>query len=173
MRVLTVRQLRQTSLSLDTAGAKQYANLLGINGPGGNQQAQQTLTNLPGYQFAQQQGAAATNANAQATGQTGGNLALALQKQGQGIASQNYASYAGQLAPYVGAQNTAAGGIGTLYGNLANQQAATSIAQGNAAYGAQTSIGNAYANRDLSALGAGANQFGLLTGGLSGLLGTL
>ena len=42
---------------------------------------------------------------------------------------------------------------------------------GNAAYGAQTSIGNANANANLAALGAGANQFGLLTGGLSGLLG--
>ena len=43
--------------------------------------------------------------------------------------------------------------------------------QGNAAAAAQVGIGNANANANLAALTAGANQFGLLTGGLSGLLG--
>ena len=153
-------------------GTQQLGNLLGLNGAAGNQSAQQTLTNMPGYQFAQQQGAAQTNAGLAATGQlASGNQQLALQKQGQGLASQNYNQYVSQLQPYLGAQQNTASGIGNLYSGLGNQLNASSMGQGNAAYGAQTSIGNANANAQLAALNAGANQFGLLTGGLSGFLG--
>jgi hypothetical protein len=160
-------------------GVNQLENLLGINGAGGSAQAQHTLTNMPGYQFALQQGQNATNAAAQAggTGQSGNQL-LALQQQGQGLASQNYNQYVSQLQPFLSASNAAAGGINSTYTGLGQGLAANSqgLGQGLAGqYGnlaslgwqQQTGIGNANANADLSAYNASANILGAL-GGLFG-----
>ena len=75
----------QQNYAQSQQGTQQLGNLLGLNGAAGNQSAQQTLTNMPGYQFAQQQGNAATNASAAASGQlASGNQQLALAKQNQG-----------------------------------------------------------------------------------------
>jgi hypothetical protein len=162
-------------------GVNQLENLLGINGAGGSAQAQQTLTNMPGYQFALQQGQNATNAAAQAggTGQSG-NQQLALQQQGQGLASQNYNQYVSQLQPFLGASNAAAGGINSTYTGLGQGLAANSqgLGQGlagqygnlaNLGWQTQTGIGNANANADLSAYNASANILGALGGGIGGI----
>src|ERR1019366_1149167 len=102
-------------------GVNALGNVLGLNGVRGGETAQQALQATPGYQFQQQQGAAAVNAGAAANGTlNSGNQALALQQQGQGLASQNYNNYVSQLQPYLGASNAAAGGIAGVDTGLGN-----------------------------------------------------
>jgi hypothetical protein len=162
-------------------GVTQLGNVLGLNGPQGSGQALQTLTNTPGYQFALQQGQGGVNAAAQAGG-TGasGNQQLALQQQGQGLATQNYNNYVNQLQPYLGQSNAAASGINQTYQGLGQNLAANSqgLGQGlagqygnlaNLGWQTQTGIGNANANADLSAYNASANILGALGGGLGGI----
>jgi hypothetical protein len=144
-------------------GTQQLGNALGLNGAAGNAQAVQGFQNNPGYQFQLQQGNANILANQAATGQlNSGKTNLDLQTYGQGLANQGWNQYVQNLQPYMGAANSAAGGIGTLSAGLGNQLNANSMGQGNAAYGAQTSIGNANANADLAGLNASANSLNAL-----------
>ncbi len=150
-------------------GTNQLTNLLGF-GPQGGAGMQQTLQNLPGYQFALDQGAQNVMRNQAATGQlNSGATNLDLQKQGQGLASQNYFNYANQLQPFLGAQGQAASGIAGVNTGLGNQTNASLMQQGNAAYGTQAGIGNANAQADL----AGLTQSGNIIGGGLGLASML
>ena len=152
-------------------GIKQLGNVLGLNGARGNATAQQALQATPGYQFAQQQGQAAVNAGAAANGTlNSGNQALALQQQGQGLASQNYNNYVSQLQPYLGAANSAAGGIAGVDTGLGNAVAGQDNTLAGLNYSAATGIGNANANAALAPLTADANIFNLL--GSVGKIGT-
>lgn len=130
-----------------------------------------TLQGMPGYQFAVQQGDNAINAQSAATGMNGsGNQALALSKFNQGLASQNYNNYVGQLQPFLGASNAAASGIGNIDTGLGNQLAGQ---YGNLAgldWQTQTGIGNANANADLAKNTASGNFWNLL--GSIGSMGT-
>lgn len=164
------------------AGVTQLGNVLGLNGPQGNATALQTLQATPGYQFALNQGDAALNAQAAATGKTGsGNQALALSDYNRGAAAQNYNNYVWQLQPYLNASNAAAGGIGNIYTGLGNATANQYGTLANLAYGTQTGIGNANANADLAGLTASGNLWNLIGsvggaalgafGGLGGLGG--
>jgi endosialidase-like protein len=185
----------------NTAGQTQLADLLGLNGPNGSATAQTTLQNLPGYQFALNQGSqnVLRNANAAGTGISGGTL-NALQQQGQGLASQNYNNYVSQLQPYLSASNTGASNIAGTYSNLGNQENANLtgtgqalsgintglgnqlnsnlMTQGNAAYGTQAAIGNAQAQADYTNLAQSQAALGALGGigkaalGSGGLFGS-
>jgi hypothetical protein len=152
-------------------GIGQLANVLGLNGARGNATAGQALQATPGYQFQQQQGAAAVNAGAAANGTLGsGNQALALQQQGQGLASQNYNNYVSQLQPYLGASQNAAAGIAGVDTGLGNAIAGQDNSLAGLNYSAATGIGNANANAALAPLTADANIFNLL--GSVGKMGT-
>jgi hypothetical protein len=152
-------------------GVQQLGNVLGLNGARGNQTAQQALQATPGYQFQQQQGAAGVNAAAAANGTlNSGNQALALQQQGQGLASTNYNNYVNQLQPYLGASNAAAGGVAGVDTGLGNAVAGQDNSLANLNYSSATGIGNANANAALAPLTAGANVFNLL--GSLGKIGT-
>src|SRR5580693_7191143 len=156
-----------TNFANANAGQTQLADLLGLNGPAGSKLAGKTLANMPGYKFALNQGAQNIDRNAAATGglQSGG-LDTALQAQGQGLAQQNYSNYVNQLLPYLGASNSAAGGIAgvnTGIGQGLNQNYNT---LGGLAYGTQTGIGNANAN---ATLGTAAGEAGLLNAGINGI----
>jgi hypothetical protein len=145
--------------------------VLGLNGARGNETAEQALQATPGYQFQQQQGTAAVDAAAAKSGMlNSGNQALALQKQGQGLASQNYNNYVSQLQPYLQASNAAAGGIAGVDTGLGNAVAGQDNTLANLNYSAQTGIGNANANAALAPLTAGANIFNLI--GSLGKIGT-
>jgi hypothetical protein len=147
-----------------SGGQNQLASLLGF-GPQGSGGIQQTLQNLPGYQFALQQGDENILRNQAATGQlNSGATNLDLQKFGQGLASQNYNNYVSQLQPFLGAANSAAGGIGGLYSGLGNNLNQSFTGQGNSAAGAQMGIGNANAGADLAGLNASGNIWGALSG---------
>ncbi len=159
-----------TQQSTNTAGSNQLASLLGF-GPQGSAGIQTTLQNLPGYQFALDQGAQNVMRNQAATGQLASGATLnALQTQGQGQANQNYTNYLAQLMPFLNAANTGASNIAGVNQNLGNQTNQSFQTQGNAAYGTQAGIGNAQAQADLAGLTQSGNIFGALLGGLGGAL---
>jgi hypothetical protein len=183
-------QTLQNQQGTNAAGQNQLANLLGLNGANGSATAQNTLQNLPGYQFALNQGSQNVMRNQAATGALNSGATQAdLQAQGQGLASQNYNNYVSQLQPFLGASNTGAANIaGTQTGlgqnlaanyntlgsnmnqnlmgagNAINQNLGT---QAQAAYGTQAGIGNAQAQSDYAQLA----QSGAIFGGLMGLGG--
>jgi Chaperone of endosialidase len=142
--------------------------LLGF-GPQGSAGIQSTLANLPGYQFALDQGSQNVLRNAAATGTTASGATLnALQTQGQGIANQNYNNYVSQLQPFLGAANTGASNISGVNMGQGNQLNSSFTTQGNAAYGTQAGIGNANAQANLAGLTQSGNIFGAGMG-LAGL----
>jgi hypothetical protein len=145
-----------------TAGTDQLSALLGLK-PGQN--PQDVLSTLPGYKFALDQGAQNVMRNQSATGQlNSGKTNVDLQNQGQGVASQNYFNYANQLQPFLGAANSAAGGIAGVNTGLGQGLNNSLMTQGNAAYGTQAGIGNAQAQADYTQLAQSAGVFGGLTG---------
>ncbi len=147
-------------------GGAALGNALGLNGAAGNAAATAAFQNNPGYQFQLQQGENAILANQAKSGQlASGATNLDLLNYGQGVANQGWNQYIQNLQPYLGAENSAATGIGGLYSGLGNQLNQNYVNQGNAQYGALSSIGNAQANADLAGLGASANQLGAIAGG--------
>jgi Chaperone of endosialidase len=152
------------------AGQDQLARLLGF-GPGGSGDIMKTLQSMPGYQFTLDQGNQNILRNQAATGQlNSGATNLDLQKFGQGTANQNYMNYVQSLMPFLGAANSAAGGIAGVNTGLGNQLNQSFMGEGNAKYGADTSIGNANANADLAGLTASKNWMGLLGGAANALM---
>jgi hypothetical protein len=151
------------------AGTTQLGNVLGLNGAPGSNTALQTLQNTPGYQFQKQQGDDAINAQAAATGMNAsGNQALALAKFNQGLAGTTYNNYVSQLQPYLGASNSAAGGIANVNTGLGNNIANQQDQLANLNFSTQTGIGNANANADLAKYNASGNFWNML-GGIGGM----
>jgi len=151
------------------AGTAQLGNVLGLNGPTASNTAQTFLENTPGYQFQKQQGDDAINAQAAATGMNAsGNQALALSKFNQGLAGTTYNNYVSQLQPYLGAANSAAGGIANTYTGQGNAIAGQQDQLANLNFSTQTGIGNANANADLAGLTASGNFWNML-GGIGGM----
>jgi hypothetical protein len=141
-----------TQLGQNAMGA--YQNLLGIGKDGkvNPQLAQQTLQNMPGYQFAQQQGQNQTLAAAGAMGMgLSGNTLAGLSRYNQGLADQTYQSeLQNLLAPVQIGQAAAAGqaanigqgaqNMGNIYQNQGNNLANIAIGEMGGITG---SIGNA------------------------------
>lgn len=161
----------QQNYDAASAGQTAYGNATGVNGPQGSAAALQAFQNSnPGYQFQLQQGENAILANQAKTGQlNSGNTNLDLQTYGQGLANQSYNQYVQNLLPYLGASNSAAQGVGSLYSNLGTNLNNSFSQQGNAAYGANASIGNANANADLAQSGVNANILGTGVGAAKAL----
>lgn len=153
-------------------GQNQLGNLLGLNGANGSATAQNTLQNLPGYQFALNQGAQNVLRNQSATGQlNSGATNVDLQNQGQGVASQNYFNYANQLQPYLGAANNAATGVAGVNTGLGNQLNQNFNTLGQIAYGTEAGIGNAQAQADYANLAASGALWGGILGAGSNIVG--
>lgn len=150
------------------SGVTALGNVLGLNGASGNASATQALNATPGYAFQANAGNSAINAQAAATGQNGGNQALALANYNQGLAGTTYNNYVSQLQPYLGASNAAAGGIAGVNTGLGNAIAGQDNTLANLNYTAATGIGNANANADLAGLTASGNIFNAL-GSLGGM----
>jgi hypothetical protein len=157
-----------TNFNLANQGQNSLADALGMNGAAGSARAQQAFTNNPGYKFQLQQGLDAVNAKAAqgGTGASGNNL-IDLTKYGQWLAGQTYQNYVQNLQPFLGAANSAAGGIANVDTGLGNALNANYTGVGNALYGADTSIGKAQAGGDM----AGYNASGNLLGAGLGLAG--
>lgn len=155
------------------AGQNQLASLLGF-GPQGQAGIQSTLENLPGYQFALNQGTQNTMRNQAALGQLNSGAAdTALANYTQGLASQNYNNYVSQLQPFLGAANTGAANQAGVSTGLGNQLNASLMQQGNAAYGTQAGIANAQAQADLAGLTQSGNIWGAGMGAAGALAGFL
>lgn len=161
-------QPSQSQFAVGQQGQTQLANLLGLNGPNGSATAQNTLQNLPGYQFALNQGTQNVMRNQAATGQlNSGNTNMDLNNYAQGQAQQNYNNYVSQLQPFMASANTNAGNIGNLYAGLGQGINQNYNTQGAAAYGTQVGIGNAQAQADYANLASS----GALWGGILGAAG--
>jgi hypothetical protein len=162
-----------SNLQTTQGGQQGYADATGVNGPQGNQRAVQNFQTGPGYQFALDQGSQNLLRNSSQTGSAtpggSGGLDLALQKQGQGMADQNWQQYISNLLPFVGASTANAGGAAGVGVNQANLQNSNAGSRAQLAYTADTGIGNANANATLAQNQANSNQMsGLLQAGKLG-----
>lgn len=91
------------------------------------------LSNLPGYQFQQQQGNQAVQRNLAATGLLqSGAAGKALQQYGQGVASQYAGQYVNGLQSLAGLGQTSVANTGAVGANTANQIGSNQIYSGNA-----------------------------------------
>lgn len=179
-----VQQNLSPYMNIGTQALPQYLNLLGL-GSGGSAGMQATLQNMPGYQFALQQGLKGAANSASGSGL---NLSGAQQKglanYATGLAGTQYQNLLSNLQNAVSTGQNAAAGLGSAgmtnaanIGNLATQ-GANAIAAG------QIAGGNAQSNALNSAtqLGlGGAGIYSLLsrgggtggTGGVGNVIGGL
>jgi hypothetical protein len=143
------------------AGQNALADALGLNGPEGSARAQAAFMNNPGYLFQLSQGTNAVDANAARTGQlNSGNTDIDLTKFAQGLAGTSWGNYVNSLQPYLGAANSAAGGIAGVNTGLGNQINTSYTGQGQAANAADIAIGKAQAGGDLAGYDASKNLIG-------------
>jgi hypothetical protein len=185
------KQLAAPYTALGQSAIPEYQALLGI-GPKGQEGVQETLQNMPGYKFAQQQGTQQTNNALSAQGLSlSGNQAQGLSQFNTGLAQQNYQSYLGDLlAPIQIGQGASAGQAANIQtgasnlGNIAvnqgnnianietNEIAGLTSAAGNASnqYITQQTLQNLYggASGAGSSIGGPGGGTGLLTGGSYG-----
>jgi len=138
------------------------ANYTGANGRDAQQQAYNDFIESPGQAWLREQGERAVTRNAAATGGLGGGRVLQeLQRQGQGLAAQDFQNHYGRLAGLSNQGLQAAGQVGALRGqqgslnaSLRGQQAGL---QGNLAQ----SMANLRSNQ--------ANFGGMMGQGMAGL----
>jgi len=151
-----------TNYGQANAGQTALGNALGLNGAAGSDAALTQLRSTPGYKFQQQTQDDTVNAAAAASGMNAsGNQLLALNKVNQGLADSTYNSYVSQLQPYLGAANSAAGGIAGVNTGLGNALAGTYTGLGNATASAYGGQGNSLAGLYS---GLGNAQAGVSTG---------
>lgn len=148
----------QQNYTAAAGGQTAYGNATGANGQQGYAQAVQDFHTSPGYQFSLDQGSENVMRNAARTGSlASGGTQIDLQKLAQGSADQQWQGYVGNLLPFLGAANSAAGGVAGVNTGLGNQLNASRTTQGNAAYGTQAGIGNAQAQGDMADYNASQN----------------
>lgn len=95
-----------------------YADALGINGADGAGRARDAFSASPGYQFQMDQGLQALDRRAAATGRlASGNADLDTLKFSQGLASQDWNNWLGNLTGAVDRTTGALGDLATLSGN--------------------------------------------------------
>lgn len=127
-----------------TQGIDYYGQLVGLGGgdPAG---MQQTLENIPGYQFARDQGIQALDRQANAKGNPYN--ATDVLNFTNGLASQNYFNYLDRLNPFFGLAQGAASGLAGGYGNIANLYNQLGANKANVATGVAGSIADTYRNQ--------------------------
>lgn len=127
------------TISTGTGATNQIANMLGLNGAQGQNQAFQNWQNSTGYQFGLNQGMQSINGNAAAQGLlNSGATAKALNTYGQNYANTQYGNYMNQLTGLAG-QGLQAGGL--LAG--AGQTSSSKDNRGSNA-GAISNVGNVF-----------------------------
>ena len=136
---------------------QRQAALTGAFGPEAQQQAFATFTESPGQAFLREQGLRQVANAASATGGlVGGNVLSELQRQGQGLAQQDFANQFNRLGSLSSQGLQAAGQAGQFLSQAGQQQA--QLAAQNAQLGTQANLASA-GNR-LSARQGQANLFG-------------
>lgn len=108
------------------SATSQLANMLGLNGPAGQQQGFNNWQNSTGYQFGLDQGSKAITGNAAASGLLdSGSTAKALDTYGQNYANTQYQNYLNPLENLMSSGLTGAGIIGGA-GNVSSGQNSSS-----------------------------------------------
>ena len=170
-------------------GAGQDANqrqaaLSGALGPEAQRMALQAFMDSPGQSFLREQGDRAITRNAAATGGLGGGRVLQeLQRQGIGLAAQDFQNQFDRLGQVAGRGLQAAGGIGQLRGLSASElsrlglQGGLSAAELARGTGRDLSLGRTRAGEQIAGAIGGAtsalsNLINQQGGGLSSLLGS-
>jgi len=163
----------------------QIANLFGLNGREAADAAMANFQTTPGYGFRMDQGVSALDRSAASKGGLySGAQGKALTEFGQGLASQEYGNYVNGLSALMGQGYNAAGGISGLLSDRASAILGQGANRANvrsgglsAITGANTQVGQAQAGGLIGSANAraqGANNIaGLLTGGISTMLGRL
>ncbi len=163
----TNKDLMMPTYDNGTAAQSRLQSLLGLSGGDGSD-AQAVLAATPGYQFNLQQGLAATNAGAYASGLGNSGAALkSLQDRGASIASQTYNNYVGQLSTVADRGVTAMGGL-VSQGNSTTQAVNSSTQAGADAASANAAFqGNNLANIIKGVASAGSQAMGSSYGSAS------
>lgn len=138
-------------------------NFLGTNGADAKSQAFSGYTEGPEQAYLREQGQRAVLQNARAAGGVGGNVLKELQRQGIGMAAQDYGNYFNRLAGMSGQGLSAASGVGSLRGQQAGLQGnLASLGASNA-----SQLGSSQANI-LNSLGGMGYDLGTNTASLLG-----
>lgn len=143
-------------------------SLLGVGGSGNSSQMQDTLNNLPGYQFTLNQGLKSTQNSAAARGLADSGAALkGAASYSTGLANAQYSNYVNQLQS---SANTGEGAANALAGygtSTANSIGANTIGAGNASAAAANATGAGASSSANNALGGYLYSLnnGLLNGG--------
>lgn len=148
-------------MNIGTQALPQYLSLLGL-GSQGAAGMQSQLQNMPGYQFALQQGLKSAANSASGSGL---NLSGAQQKglanYSTGLASQTYNSLLSNLASAVGTGQNAAAGLGSAGMNTATSVGNNLTAGANSTAAGQIAAGNAQSNALSSLMGLGQGASGI------------
>ncbi len=129
-------------------GAGAYSTLNNLLGVGGNSQTMQdTLSNLPGYQFTLNQGLKSTQQGAAARGLGDSGAALkGAATYATGLAQSKFGNYAGLLQNSANTGMGAGAAIAGVGANTGQSVANSQIAAGNASAAGATGAGNAISN---------------------------
>ena len=148
-------------MNIGTQAMNPYLSLLGLGSQGSAGMMSQ-LENMPGYQFALQQGLKGAANSASGSGL---NLSGAQQKglanYSSGLASQTYNSLLGNLANAVGTGQNAAAGLGSAGMNTATAMGNNLTSGANATAAGQIAGGNAQTNMLNSLMGLGQGAAGI------------
>lgn len=148
------------------AGATAYGNATGVNGQAGIDSAASTFKSLPGYSGGLTTGIDALNRNAAARGDLGGgNTAADTIKFASDYDANKYGNYISSLAPYLGAQQSAATGGAAVLGSQAGADLGVAGQKAQYGYNAATGTGNANADAALAPYSASQNFWSSLLGG--------
>jgi len=144
--------------------------MLGLSG-GDGANAQEILTETPGYRFAVSEALKGVNANAAASGMLQSGAAMrALEDRAGNLATQNYNNYVGQLSTVADRGVNAMNGIVQQGNSTTAQQNQVTQNGADSASAAAVYQGNNLANILKGVAGAGASAFGSSYG--SGSLGS-
>ena len=143
-------QTRSDLAPYNQQGLQAYGTLnqlLGVGGSGNSSQMQDTLNNLPGYQFTLNQGLKSTQNSYAARGlaDSGGALKGAA-NYATGLANSQYGNYVNQLQASAGLGENAAAQTGNYGTQTAAQIGSNQIGAGNASAAASNAIGNSVTN---------------------------
>lgn len=151
----------------DQGGATAYANASGANGVSGLQTATNDFKNsgqYGAYGTALTAGLQALDRTHAAAGNlSSGNADTDTMNYATGLAGQQYNNYLTSLQPYLGASNTAAGGIAAANTQAGNQ----AVTAGDALGAINSSAGNTLATGNISAGNAAGAVNGTLYGNLA------
>jgi hypothetical protein len=151
------------------AGIDYYGQLLGLPGSGGPG-VQQTLENIPGYQFARDQGIDSLYRTDNSRGMlASGNNSEDIMRFSQGLADQNYFNYLGAVQPYFGLGTAGAAGKQGIYNRIGDAYIDRGNNLGQMAWNKETGIGQSGADMYMNSANAKSAADSNLWGAILGL----